>query len=49
MTDLPLERPEGFELARAWERVVAEMEQRRSQTSATVLVAERFAPILRDH
>ncbi|MEO3797680.1 WYL domain-containing protein [Nonomuraea sp. B10E15] len=49
VTDLPLERPEGFEPARAWERVVAEMEQRRSQTSATVLVAERFAPILRDH
>ncbi|TDD21723.1 helix-turn-helix transcriptional regulator [Nonomuraea diastatica] len=49
VTDLPFERPEGFELARAWERVVGEMEQRRSQTSATVLVAERFAPILRDH
>jgi predicted DNA-binding transcriptional regulator YafY len=42
-------RPPGFDLAREWERVVGEMEQRRSLLSATVLIAERLVPILRDH
>jgi predicted DNA-binding transcriptional regulator YafY len=42
-------RPAGFDLAREWERVVGEMEQRRSLLSATVLIAERLVPILRDH
>ncbi|MBW0105306.1 YafY family protein [Pseudonocardia sp. KRD291] len=41
-------RPDGFELSREWGRVVDEMEQRRSMLSATVLIAARLSPILRD-
>lgn len=43
------ERPAGFDLSREWERVVGEMEQRRSLLSATVLIAGRLLPVLRDH
>lgn len=43
------ERPEGFDLDAVWEEVVEEMEGRRSRVWATVLVAERWVPILRDH
>jgi predicted DNA-binding transcriptional regulator YafY len=39
VTDLPAGRPADFELADAWQRVVDEVEQRRSGASATVLVA----------
>ena len=39
VTDLPAGRPDDFELADAWQRVVDEVEQRRSGASATVLVA----------
>ncbi len=38
MTDLPASRPDDFELADAWQRVVEEVEQRRSGAPATVLV-----------
>jgi predicted DNA-binding transcriptional regulator YafY len=38
-----------FELSGEWERVVNEMEDRRSLLSATVLIAERFLPVLHDH
>jgi predicted DNA-binding transcriptional regulator YafY len=47
-TDRPAERPVDFELAREWERVVDEVEQRRALLPATVLIAERLVPILRD-
>jgi predicted DNA-binding transcriptional regulator YafY len=47
-TDQPAERPDDFTLATAWQRVVAEVEQRRSRTWATVLVEARFVPVLRD-
>jgi predicted DNA-binding transcriptional regulator YafY len=47
-TDQPAERPDDFTLATAWERVVGEVEQRRSRTWATVLVEARFVPVLRD-
>lgn len=48
-TDQPASRPDaGFTLASAWEEVVAEVEQRRSRTWATVLIPRRFVPILRD-
>ncbi|WP_067169539.1 helix-turn-helix transcriptional regulator [Microtetraspora niveoalba] len=47
-TDEPAERPDDFALATAWQEVVAEIERRRSRTWATVLVEERFVPILRD-
>ncbi|MBB5785347.1 helix-turn-helix transcriptional regulator [Nonomuraea jabiensis] len=47
VTELTFERPEGFVLSEAWGKVVAEMERRRSLLSATVLIAERFLPVLR--
>jgi predicted DNA-binding transcriptional regulator YafY len=47
VTDLPASRPADFELADAWQRVVDEVEQRRSGASATVLVAARLVPGLR--
>jgi predicted DNA-binding transcriptional regulator YafY len=42
------ERPTGFDLSRAWDEVVSEVEERRSGVSATVLVAARFVHVLRD-
>ncbi|HET9138479.1 YafY family protein [Actinophytocola sp.] len=48
-TDLPAERPDDFALAAAWDRVVGEVEQKRSSTRATVLIETRFLPVLRDH
>ena len=47
-TDQPAERPDDFTLATAWERVVREVEQRRSRTWATVHIEARFVPVLRD-
>ena len=46
-TDQPAERPDDFTLAAAWQHVVGDVEQRRSRTWATVLVAGRFVPVLR--
>lgn len=43
------DRPPGFDLERAWETVVTEVEQRRSLVSATVLVDERHVYVLRSH
>jgi predicted DNA-binding transcriptional regulator YafY len=43
------ERPAGFAVDEAWREVVGDVEQRRSRTWATVLIAARFVPILRDH
>ncbi len=48
-TDEPAERPDDFELEAAWQRVVGEVEQKRSRTWATLLIETRFVPILRDH
>ncbi|MEJ3653838.1 WYL domain-containing protein [Actinomycetes bacterium KLBMP 9759] len=48
VTDRPADRPADFELGAAWERVVDEIEQRRSIVSATVLVQARFVDVLRD-
>jgi predicted DNA-binding transcriptional regulator YafY len=47
-TGLAAERPAGFDLSREWERVVAEMEGRRSLVSATVLISQRLLPVLLD-
>ncbi len=49
LTDQPAERPDDFTLATAWDKVVGEVEQRRSRTWATVLIETRFVPILRNH
>jgi len=48
-TDEPSTRPDDFALAEAWEQVVGEVEERRSRTWATLLIATRFVPILRAH
>jgi predicted DNA-binding transcriptional regulator YafY len=42
------ERPDDFALSAAWQGVVEEVEQRRSRTWATLRVAQRYVPILRD-
>jgi predicted DNA-binding transcriptional regulator YafY len=47
LTDRPVVRPEGFDLAEAWERVVATMDDRRSPYQATVLVDPQAVPWLR--
>lgn len=48
VTDEPASRPQGFDLAQAWAEVVDDMEVRRSQTWATVLVEPRHAFVLHD-
>lgn len=45
-TALAAERPTGLELAREWEEVVGEVEQRRGLLPATVLIAARLLPVL---
>jgi predicted DNA-binding transcriptional regulator YafY len=47
-TDEPAQRPDGFALAQAWERVVGDVEEKRSRTWARVLLDTRFVPVLRD-
>jgi predicted DNA-binding transcriptional regulator YafY len=47
ITDLAAERPADFELSAAWARVVDEVEQQRSQVSATVLIDAELLPVLR--
>jgi predicted DNA-binding transcriptional regulator YafY len=49
VTDEKAERPTDFDLSREWQRVVEEMEQRRSLVSATVLIAARLVPIVQSH
>ncbi len=48
ITDEPAERPSDFELESAWDEVVEQMEERRSRTWATVLVEQRYLPVMRD-
>src|SRR5262249_8140207 len=43
------ERPEDFTLKAAWDEVVTVVEETRSRTWATVLIEDRFVPILCDH
>lgn len=49
VTDVVAERPNDFELSREWDRVVDEVEQRRSLLSATVLIDARLLSVLRNH
>jgi predicted DNA-binding transcriptional regulator YafY len=42
------ERPPDFDLAREWQRVVDEVEQRRAMTVATVVVPTRFLRVLHE-
>jgi predicted DNA-binding transcriptional regulator YafY len=48
ITEETFERPDDFDLAAAWDRVVDEMEQQRSLVSATVVVRTRFVFVLQD-
>jgi len=49
VTEEAFERPAGFDLESAWDRVVAEVEGLRARTWATLLIAERFVWVLRGH
>lgn len=49
VTAQPANRPEGFDLAREWQRVVSYVEERRARVRATVLVRRRHLWVLRDH
>jgi predicted DNA-binding transcriptional regulator YafY len=49
VTDDPADRPDDFELARAWQRVVDQMERQRSLVQATVLIEDRFVHVLQSH
>ncbi|BEL03103.1 WYL domain-containing protein [Actinoplanes sichuanensis] len=43
------ERPEDFDLDASWGQTVGEVEGMRARTWATLLIAERFVWVLRDH
>jgi len=45
LTGAPATKPPDFELASAWDSVVTEVEQRRAETAATVLVATKFLKV----
>ena len=49
VTAQPAHRPEGFDLAREWQRVVSYVEERRARVRATVVVRRRHLWVLRDH
>lgn len=49
LTDDPATRPVDFDLGVAWAQVVAELEDRRARTWATVLIDPRHLAVLRDH
>lgn len=45
LTGTPASRPADFELTGAWDQVVTKMEERRSETTAVILVPERFLKV----
>ncbi len=47
-TELPVVRPEGFELSAAWGRVVEVVEGRQTASSAVVVVPARLVSVLRN-
>ncbi len=47
VTDDPVVRPEGFDLAETWQSVVATIEERRTSVRATVRIAKYMLPGLR--
>ena len=49
VTDQVASRPDDLELADIWRSVVDDMEQRRSRTTATVLIDRGLVRILQDH
>lgn len=48
-TDVPVERPPGFDLAEAWAEVVAEMDRRRLAVAVRVRTKAAMVPTLRMH
>jgi predicted DNA-binding transcriptional regulator YafY len=48
VTDVPADRPADLDLARLWQQVVDEVEQRRSGVYATVTIPRRLLYVLRD-
>lgn len=46
VTDQPFEMPDGFSLQAEWERIVEEIERRRSMVTATVFAASHHARVL---
>jgi predicted DNA-binding transcriptional regulator YafY len=48
VTDEVFARPADFDLSAAWDRVVSEVERRRSTVSAVVSVEARYVSVLRD-
>ncbi|GAA2777584.1 helix-turn-helix transcriptional regulator [Crossiella cryophila] len=48
VTEEPADRPDDFALAAAWDKVVGEVEQKRSRTWATVVIESRFVSVLRN-
>jgi predicted DNA-binding transcriptional regulator YafY len=49
VTDEPAERPQGFDLAEAWQQVVADVDERRTTFRATALVDPSVVGILVGH
>jgi predicted DNA-binding transcriptional regulator YafY len=49
VTDQPVRRPEGFDLAETWASVVATMDERRATVRTRVRVERRAVPWLRSH
>ncbi|MGZ3144583.1 helix-turn-helix transcriptional regulator [Lentzea chajnantorensis] len=47
LTDEQASRPAGFELAGAWDSVVTEVERRRAETTAVLVVPTRFLDVFR--
>lgn len=45
LTGVPASKPADFELAGAWDTVVTQIEERRSRTTAVILVPERFLAV----
>lgn len=48
LTGTPSTKPPDFELEKAWDSVVTEMEQRRSETAAIMVVPTRFLKVFQD-
>jgi predicted DNA-binding transcriptional regulator YafY len=48
LTGTPSTKPPDFELTKAWDSVVTEVEQRRSETAAIMLVPARFLKVFQD-
>ena len=46
-TGEPVTRPDGFDLSREWERIAAEVDERRSSLRCRALIVPRLVPVVR--